>query len=110
MRLQLEAPGEQGAPGGVWVSDRGGAGLAMIFAFQPSNQGGRPDTNGYQIGSFTEGQVADTENALGDNAEIAAQVVFANYLKFAKRMDLFAGVTGGRSIALPELQKLIKIG
>lgn len=73
-------------PGANWVSDRGTAGLAMIFMFDPA---ARPAVNGLQIGNYTNGQVANEGTFVGANPAQAAQAAFANYMKFAGRMDLF---------------------
>lgn len=73
-------------PGANWVSDRGTGGLAMVFMFDPA---GRPKTSGLQIGNFTAGQVANESTFVGASPAQAAQAAFANYMKFAGRMDLF---------------------
>lgn len=83
---------ESATPGSSWVSDRGSGGLALFFMYDPA---GRPATNGLQIGSYTAGQIADDSTFVGNDPAQAAQVVFANYLKFSKRMDLFAKVFPG---------------
>jgi hypothetical protein len=76
-------------PGAPWVSDRGTGGLAMFFMFDPA---ARPATTGLQIGQFTAGQVADDTSFVGGDPGQAAQAVFANYMKFSGRMDLFQNV------------------
>ncbi|MBX3023216.1 MAG: hypothetical protein KF799_16195 [Bdellovibrionales bacterium] len=73
-------------PGANWVSDRGTGGLALFFMFDPA---ARPQTSGLQIGNFTNGQVANDSTFVGSDPAQAAQAVFANYMKFAGRMDLF---------------------
>ncbi|MCB0363035.1 MAG: hypothetical protein KDD35_09945, partial [Bdellovibrionales bacterium] len=67
-------------------SDRGGGGSAMIFAYHPN---GRPRTNGFQLGHFNSGQQADDKHFVGGSPQVAAAVVFANYLSLSGRLDLF---------------------
>lgn len=80
---------DSNTPGAAWVSDRGTGGLAMFFLFDPA---ARPVTNGLQIGNYTAGQVANDGTFVGSEPAQAAQAVFANYMKFAGRMDLFEKV------------------
>lgn len=89
-----------------WTSDRGSAGVAFIFAYDPA---GRPATSGYQIGSFTDGQAADDTFVTGGNPELAAAAVFANYLKFNKRTDLITPVLGS-TFNSSQLAQVIKFG
>jgi len=76
-------------PGAAWVSDRGTGGLAMFFVFDPTS---RPAVSNLQIGNYTSGQVANDATFVGADPAQAAQAVFANYMKFAGRMDLFQKV------------------
>jgi hypothetical protein len=99
---------EDATPGtGVWTSDRGNAGLAMIFMYDPA---GRPQTTGSQIGSFTDGQSVDTTSPIGNSAEKAAVAVFANYLKLNNRMDLYSKVVTTSQFNSVELNSVIKVG
>jgi hypothetical protein len=98
---------ENPVPGqGVWRSDRGDAGLAFIFIYDPA---GRPATSGYQIGNFTNGQVADNTTPVGASPELAAQAVFANYLKLNKRMDLFDRIIPRGALDAAALAKVVKV-
>ncbi len=72
-----------------WTSDRGQAGIKLVFAFDPA---GRPNLMSgtdagvmvNQIGSFTQGQAADMNYLNGKwSVEAATLAVFANYLKFS---------------------------
>ncbi len=90
-----------------FTSDRGSAGLMYILAYHPS---GRPQTSGFQIGQFTDGQAADDTFITGNNPELASQAVFANYLKFNNRMDLFNTVLTRNSLSTPDLLKVVKFG
>lgn len=67
-----------------WTSDRGIAGMQYILAYHPS---GRPETSSSQIGGFNNGQAADGNFFTGNNPELAAQAVFANYAAWNGRMD-----------------------
>lgn len=66
--------------GTPWVSDRGNAGMAYLFIFDPA---GRPATTGAQVGHYNAGQEAEASTLIGNNPELAAQAAFANYAKFA---------------------------
>jgi hypothetical protein len=102
---------ENATPGaGTWVSDRGDAGSAMIFMYRPPAAGGRIATSGYQIGSYTNGQVADASNAVGASPEVAAQAVFANYLKMNGKMELFDRVIPRGTLDAQLLAKVVKVG
>lgn len=75
------AGAESATPDGAWVSDRGSASSMLMFMYRPS---GRPAMNGFQIGHFNANQEAEQSTLVGNNAELAAQAVFANYCKFAQ--------------------------
>lgn len=75
----------------AWASDRGTAGVAYVLYFNPA---GRPQTSSFQIGHFTNGQVAATNTAIGESPESAAAAVFANYLRLNNRLDLYSGIAG----------------
>lgn len=66
--------------GSNWVSDRGNAGMAFLFMFDPA---GRPTMTGSQVGHYNAGQEAEASTLIGNNPELAAQAAFANYTKFA---------------------------
>ncbi|MBX2988000.1 MAG: hypothetical protein KF802_08880 [Bdellovibrionaceae bacterium] len=88
-----------------WTSDRGSAGGSYILVYHPA---GRIVTTHYQIGSFTDGQAADDKFVIGNNPELAAQAVFANYLQLNRRMDLFERIAG-RGLDSKGLSEVIKI-
>lgn len=69
-----------------WRSDRGDAGMALVFAYDPAS---RPQTKNFQLGNFTDGQVADDSSVTASSPEMVAAAIFANYLEFNNRMDLF---------------------
>ncbi len=91
----------QGSP---WNSDRGTGGVSYMLYFNPN---GRPQTSGFQIGSFTQGQVADDSFVTGNSPEAAAAAVFANYLAVNKRLDLYGGIVG-RALDVSLLNQVIK--
>jgi len=93
-------------PGAGWVSDRGTAGLSFMIYFDPS---GRPETSGFQIGWYNEGQTADDKFITGNSPEAAAAAVFANYLSVNKRMDMYARIAG-RILPGDNLDKVLKFG
>lgn len=68
----------------VWVSDRGIAGVDYMLAYDPVS---RPNVTSNQIGGFTDGQAADGEFPTGNNAELGAQAVAANYASWSGKMD-----------------------
>lgn len=88
----------------AWRSDRGSAGCNYMIAFDPN---GRPQTNGFQMGHFTDGQAADTTFPTGANPARAAAGVFANYLRFSNQMSLLDRVIGGTFTA-QELDLILK--
>lgn len=90
-----------------FTSDRGSAGLMYILMYNPA---GRPATSGYQIGHFTDGQAADDKFITGNNPALAAQAVFANYLKLNNRMDLFSRVITRNGLTLADLNQVVKVG
>lgn len=76
----------------VWRSDFGEAGCNYMIAYDPT---GRPETNGFQLGHFTNGQVVDTGFLTGGNPALASAAVFANYLSFSKQIPLLEKVLSG---------------
>ncbi|MGZ5279598.1 MAG: hypothetical protein ACXWC9_06635, partial [Pseudobdellovibrionaceae bacterium] len=82
------------------------AGLSFMIYYNPS---GRPETSGFQVGWFTEGQTADDKFVTGNSPEAAAAAVFANYLSVNKRMDLYARIAG-RIFPGDKLDKVLKFG
>lgn len=94
-------------PGSAWVSDRGSGGLYMAFMFDPA---ARPQTTGLQIGNYTSGQVADESTPIGSDPAAASMAVFANYLKWSNRMDLYQKVVPSTApITGAALNKVLKI-
>lgn len=89
-----------------WRSDRGSAGMAYVLAFDPA---GRPKTNDFQLGHFTDGQAADDDFITGGNPELASAAVFANYLKFAGKLDLLEKVIPG-VFTTAQLDQILKFG
>lgn len=75
----------------AWRSDRGIAGVSYILYFDPA---GRQATSNNQIGFFTDAQAASERTLVGNNPEVAAISVFANYLKLNNRMALFESLVG----------------
>ncbi len=95
-------------PDTSWTGDRGEAGSAIVFMFDPA---GRPATpNGYQVGSFVAAQAADGSSVIGADPETAAQAVFANYLKFAGKLDLFSKILPQSKLTGTVLDGVVKIG
>ncbi|MGE4130714.1 MAG: hypothetical protein AB7F86_03705 [Bdellovibrionales bacterium] len=95
------------APGAVWTSDRGSAGMAMVFAYDPA---GRPATRGAQIGHYTAGQVADDRTLVGNSPELAAQAVFANWCSFNGNIGAFEKVVTNGTIRGPLVDEVLRIG
>lgn len=97
---------ENAAPGAIWTSDRGSAGLALMFFYDPA---GRPATSGFQVGSYTTGQVVDSRSPVGNSPELAAQAVFANWAKFNKDMALYTKVIPNGTLTGAVLDSVIKV-
>lgn len=97
---------EDAAPGAAWTSDRGSAGLSMLFLYDPA---GRPATTGFQIGSYTSGQAVDDKSAIGNSPELAAQAVLANYAKFNKDMSLYSKALPLALLSGDVLNSVIKV-
>lgn len=90
----------------VWTSDRGSAGAAYIFMFNPA---GRPAVSSNQIGHFTDGQVADDKFVTGNNTGLAGQAVFANYLKLNNKLDQFNKIIARGALDAAGLNAVVKV-
>lgn len=97
---------ESTARNSPWTSDRGSAGAAYIFIYDPK---GRPAVSNHQIGSFTDDQVADDKFVTGNDPARAAQAVFANYLQFNKRLGDLQKVVGRNALETSALNQVVKI-
>lgn len=87
----------------VWASDGGLRGSSMMFAFDPA---GAKSTNGSQLGNYLQSQAANEQTLAGASPERAAATMFANYLAFAGKIDLFEQ-TLPRIFSTDELKKVI---
>ena len=87
-----------------WSSDRGIAGASYMLYFDPA---GRRQTAGHQVGFFTQGQAASESTVVGNNPEMAAIAVFANYLKLNNKMDVFENIVG-RAFDVSMLNQVVK--
>jgi hypothetical protein len=90
-----------------WTSDRGPASVNYVLIYNPDT---RIETSSFQIGHFTNGQVADSSFPTGANPELAAVAVFANYLKLNNKLDLLNPILGSRTVDAEFLKKVIKVG
>lgn len=97
---------ETATPGGNWTSDRGGAGMALMFFFDPT---GRPATKGSQVGYYNNGQAVDERFIVGNSPELAAQAVFANWAQFNRNLNLFSKVIPGNSALGSALDTVVKV-
>jgi len=88
----------------VWTSDRGSAGVAYMLYYDPA---GRKETSNFQLGHFTAGQSADDNFITGNNVELAAAAIFANYLHLNNKLGIFDQVAT-RSLEAKDLQKVIR--
>lgn len=93
---------ESTSPGTGWASDGGVRGSSYMIAVDPT---GGTSSNGFQIGHYNSGQAADDKTLVGASPERAAAAMYANYLAFAKRMDLFEK-TLPRIFSTAELDKI----
>lgn len=89
-----------------WAGDRASNGVSYMLYYSPR---GRAETNGFQIGSFTDNQGADTSFVTGGDPEKAALAVFANWCQINNRMDLLERVAG-RPFDTNNLPKVLKFG
>lgn len=96
---------QSATPNSPWRSDRGIVGVSFAFMYDPT---GRPETTGHQVGHFKVGQAVDTSTITGGNTELNAQAVFANYLKFAGKIELFDKIVP-RSTVSSVLSKVVKV-
>lgn len=87
-----------------WQGDRSSNGVAYMLYYNPK---GRPETNGFQIGSFTDNQGADTSFITGGDPEKAALAAFANWCQANRRLDLLERVAG-RPFDTNTLPKVLK--
>lgn len=77
------------SPATPWTSDRGTAGMIYMMGYNPV---ACPQTKGFQLGRFTTGQAADDQFLTGNQPELAAAAMFANYLSFNGKMPLLEQV------------------
>lgn len=77
---------ESDSAGSPWASDGGLRGSAYMIAMDPA---GINVAKGFQLGSYVSAQAADDKSLVGASPERAAAAMFANYLAFGKRLDLF---------------------
>lgn len=89
-----------------WTSDRGSAGAAYILMYHPT---ARPQTTGFQIGQFTDGQAADDKFIIGNDPALAAQAVFANYLKFNGKLDQFNRFIPRGALEAAAIAQVVKV-
>lgn len=94
------------SPTAPWMSDRGTAGMAYMFHYKHV---GGAKAKGYQLGSFTQGQVADDTNLMGGTTEKAAAAIFANYLAANDQLGKFEGIVP-RVFSADELDKIRILG
>lgn len=94
-----------------WLSDRGSAGASYMLAFDPAKvqpaNGTTFDKNS-QLGYFNNGQAADESFLTGGSPEMAAAAIFANYLSFSGKVNLFES-TIPRVLNASQLNQVIKI-
>ena len=70
-----------------WTSaDDSDKGMAWFMVFDPA---ARPETTGFQIGQFNSQQAVDNSFITGPSSRLTGMAAFANYLKFAGKLDLF---------------------
>ncbi len=72
--------------GSPWTSDRGSAGSTYMISYDPA---GPHAMKGSQVGYFNDGQAADETFITGGSAELTAGGMFANYLAFNGKLNLF---------------------
>ncbi|MES3037788.1 MAG: hypothetical protein V4736_07770, partial [Bdellovibrionota bacterium] len=65
-------------------------------------------TTGFQVGSFTAGQVADEDAVIGKSVELAAQAVFANYMQLNGKLGELSSAVPERTIPDALLPKVVK--
>lgn len=93
---------ESEATGSGWTSDGGVRGASYMIAVDPT---GGTKAKGFQLGSFSTAQAADDKSIVGASPDRAAAAMYANYLSFAKRMDLFES-TLPRIFSVAELDSI----
>lgn len=108
--LLVTSDGAVGAPNGAvegdnFTSDYRAGGAAYMFLYDPLK---KPELISPQIGYFTENQAADDKNIAGQSVERGMASVFANYLAFGERLDLFSKVASSQLNA-QEVLKVVKV-
>lgn len=94
------------SPTAPWMSDRGTAGMAYMFHYKHQ---GVAKAKSFQLGSFTQGQVADDTNLIGGTTEKAAAAIFANYLAANDQLGKFESIVP-RVFSTDELEKIRILG
>ena len=87
----------------VWASDRGIAGASYMLGYDPIPH----IMKSSQLGAFTNGQAADTTFMTGGSAEVNAGAVFANYMSFNGKLNLFEQFLP-RVFSIAELDSVVK--
>lgn len=94
---------ESETAGSPWASDGGLRGSSFMIAYDPA---GSATAKSFQLGFYSDAQAADDKTLVGTSPERAAAAMFANYLAFGKRMDLF-DKTLPRVFSLAELDSIL---
>lgn len=72
--------------GSPWASDRGAAGSSYMISYDPA---GAHQIKSSQVGHFTSGQAVDETFLTGGSPELTGGAMFANYLAFNGKLNLF---------------------
>lgn len=97
-------------PGVDPTADRGDAGGILMMAYDPSDTVESTDSQVGHMKSDPDAEAADDRFLVGGNPEIAAAGVFANYLSFAGKMNLWTSIPEtSRTFDSLQLDKIVKI-
>jgi len=93
-------------PDGSPSGDSGSRGCTYMIVFNPA---GRPATNDFQIGEFTNAQSAADNTIQNWSVERAAMARFANYLAVQGKLSMLEQILPGQ-FAVSDLNKILKFG
>lgn len=97
-------------PGVDPTADRGDAGGIYMMAYDPDNRAQSIDSQVGHMKNDPDAEAADDRFLVGGNPEIAAAGVFANYLSFAGKMNLWSTIPEtNRTFDTLQLEKIVKI-
>ncbi len=97
-------------PGVDPTADRGDAGGVYMIAYDPDNSVQASDSQVGHMKNDADSEAADPTFLVGGNPEIGAAGVFANYLSFAGKLNLWSTIPEtNRTFDTLQLDKIVKL-